>query len=272
VASELLNRLMDNGVLRIVARRSANWIDLQWSMIDSLLKSVAPRTHGRLLDVGCGQKEHAPIFLPYVDEYVGLEHEATFGETQASQQSSKPDFFYDGVTMPFPAASFDTLLNVSVLEHTPEPLRLLREMSRVLKPGGLLILSAPFSFRLHEEPHDYFRYTPHGLRSMLTEVGLEVEEIRPQGDLWSVVGHKLNSFLAFRVARMGSVAQAMGKLGHEGVATHGPRFWTLPVVVPAMGTISAAARVLDRFAPDGTETLSFLVLARKPGVSARPKG
>ena len=74
------------------------------------------------------------------------------------------------------------------------------------EPGGLLILSAPFSFRLHEEPHDYFRYTPHGLRSMLTGAGLEVEEIRPQGDLWSVVGHKLNSFLAFRVARMGSVA------------------------------------------------------------------
>ncbi len=48
-------------------------------------------------------------------------------------------------------------------------------MARVLKPGGLLILLAPFQFRLHEQPHDYFRYSSHGLRHLCEEAGLDVE-------------------------------------------------------------------------------------------------
>ena len=93
---------------------------------------------------------------------------------------------------------------------------------------GRLILSAPFQFRLHEQPHDY---------------------------------------LALRVARLGGLAQALGKLSHEGEAAERVRFWTLPFVGPSMLGISAAARVMDRVANDPEETLGFLVVARhaKPG-------
>jgi hypothetical protein len=136
-------------------------------------------------------------------------------------------------------------------------------MGRVLKKAGILILNAPFSFRLHEEPHDYFRYTPHGLGEMCRRAGLRVIEALPQGLLFSVLAHKLNSFLAFRVANMDSLMQEMGKLGHEERASGRPRLWTLPVVIPAMLEISAAARVLDWLAPDETEALSYLVLANK---------
>ena len=118
--------------------------------------------------------------------------------------------------MPFRDGAFDTVLSVQVLEHTPHgPAALVAEMSRVLAPGGLLILTAPFQFRLHEEPHDYFRYSPTGSASSAPTPGLEVFEILQQGSLWTVLGHKLNSYLAFRVARVGALAQGMGKLGHE---------------------------------------------------------
>jgi len=253
---------------RQAARGVSDWIDLQWSLLIEQLRAVAPRARGRLLDVGCGNKPYEHLFRPFVSEYIGVEHSATFGETSASQAGG-PDVFYDGVSLPFEDASFDTVLSVQVLEHTSEPQRLLEEMSRVLRHDGLMILNAPFSFRLHEEPHDYFRYTPHGLRAMCQKAQLEVVEIRPQGGFGSVIGHKLNSLLGLRLARVQGLAQSLGKLGHEASSQSPPRFWLLPVVFPTMAVISAAARVFDRCVAESTEALSFLVLARKV---AAPRG
>lgn len=243
-------------------RQLSSFVDLQWAIMVRQLAEVAPRAGGRLLDVGCGQKPYQKIFSPFVNEYIGLEHEATFAETSSASHESRPDVYYDGVTIPFDDASFDTLLNIQVLEHTPKPQALVHEMARVLRPDGILIVSAPFSFRLHEEPHDYFRFTPHGLRDMLDQAGLEISEITAQGSLWSVLGHKLNSFLAFRVARLQGVGQALGKLGHERQTTDSMRFWAVPWVVPAMALVSGSSRALDYVLPDESEALSFLVIAR----------
>ena len=251
---------------RQAARGVSDWIDLQWSLLMEQMRGVAPRARGRLLDVGCGNKPYEHLFRPFVTEYIGLEHSATFSETSASRTGG-PDVFYDGVNLPFQDASFDTVLSVQVLEHTSDPQHLLEEMSRVLRPGGLMILSAPFSFRLHEEPHDYFRYTPHGLRMMCEKAQFEVIEIQPQGGFGSVVGHKLNSFLALRLVRAQGLGQSLGKFGHEASAQDPPRFWLLPVVVPTMAMISAGARLFDRFVAESTEALSFLVLARRVAAS-----
>src|SRR5262249_11690391 len=160
--------------------------------------------------------------------------------------ASRPDYLYDGDRLPFPDGSFDTVLSIQVLEHTPEPFHLVAEMSRVLKVSGALILAAPFSFRLHDEPHDNFRYTPHGFRAMCESMGLVVDHVQQVGSLWSLLGHKLNSYLAFHVARMGGVAQELGKLGHEAPGQPRARLWTLPFVAPAMLAISTGARVMDR--------------------------
>lgn len=255
--------------LKRAVRQTSDWIDLQWSFIIELLTHVAPKARGRLLDVGCGERPYEHMFRPYVTEYIGIEHEASFTKTAASQSARRPDYFYDGKRLPFEDASFDTILNVQVLEHTPNPLGLVSEMSRVMKDDGILILSAPFQFRLHEQPHDYFRYSPHGLRVLCDEVGLEVVEIYNQGSLWSVIAHKLNNYLAFNVARIGNLAQAMGKLQHEAPAALRPRIWTLPIIAPTMLGLSGAARVLDRVLADPEEAFGFLIVARrKPGFTA----
>jgi SAM-dependent methyltransferase len=245
-----------------VVRAASDWVDLQWSFIVADLKAVAPLARGRMLDVGCGDKPYESFFRPYITEYIGIEHEATFAETNASKRG-RPDAVYDGRTLPFPDASFDTVMSVQVLEHTPDPQRLIDEMARVLRRDGTLILNAPFSFRLHEEPHDYFRYSPHGLRVLLAHAGLEIAELRGQGRLFSVLAHKLNTFLAFRVGRLEGLTQAIGKLGHEQQAVKAPRYWALPPVLTAMVTLSAGARVLDRVFPEPSEALSFLIVARR---------
>lgn len=247
---------------RRAARAASDWVDLQWSLLVRALEAVAPQAHGKLLDVGCGDKQFERIFRPHVDEYLGIEHEATFSATAANLASSRPDYVYDGNRLPFEDASFDTVLSIQVLEHTPHPRQLMGEMARVLKKDGTLILAAPFSFRLHEEPHDYFRYSPHGLRELCGEVGLVVDRIEQVGSLWTLVGHKLNSYLALRIARIGATAQELGKLSHEAPSQPRARLWTLPVVAPAVLAISTAARIMDRLFYERQEALGFVIVAR----------
>src|SRR5215468_8718484 len=97
--------------LRTAVRATAEWIDLQQWLLARALAAVAPRARGRLLDVGCGNKQFEHIFVPYVDEYLGIEQEATFTATAAHLSTSRPDYLYDGDRLPFPDGSFDTVLS-----------------------------------------------------------------------------------------------------------------------------------------------------------------
>ena len=67
----------------------------------------------------------------------------------------------------FEDASFDAVFLLEVLEHVATPDLAISELYRVLEPGGVLVLSTPFVFEIHEAPHDYFRFTEHGLRFLL---------------------------------------------------------------------------------------------------------
>jgi SAM-dependent methyltransferase len=252
----------EGSIFRRFARATSDWVDLQWSLLVRALEAVAPRARGRLLDVGCGDKQFERIFRPHVDAYFGIEHEATFSATAAKHGSSRPDFLYDGDRLPFEDGFFDTVVSIQVLEHTPHPRKLIAEMARVLKKGGTLILAAPFSFRLHEEPHDYFRYSPHGLRELCDEAGLGIDHVEQVGSLWSLIGHKLNSYLALHVARIGSAAQQLGKLGHEAPGQPRARLWTLPFVAPAVLAISTGARIMDRLFFERQEALGFVIVAK----------
>src|SRR5262245_37231504 len=73
-----------DGIFRRAARATSDWVDLQWSLLIRALRTLAPRTHGRALDVGCGDKPYEAIFRPYVDEYVGIEKDSTFHATAAN--------------------------------------------------------------------------------------------------------------------------------------------------------------------------------------------
>jgi SAM-dependent methyltransferase len=75
----------------------------------------------------------------------------------------------DAQALGFVDGSFDVVLCTEMLEHVPEPQRAVDEMRRVLKAGGLLVLSTRFLFPIHDAPHDYFRYTKYGLRHLLRE-------------------------------------------------------------------------------------------------------
>mgnify|MGYP001809873505 FL=1 len=69
---------------------------------------------------------------------------------------------------------FGAILCMSVLEHCTEPFRLCANISRLLRPGGVLLVSAPFAWRVHGYPSDYWRFTPDGIRALFTDLSFDM--------------------------------------------------------------------------------------------------
>lgn len=126
--------------------------------------------HGAILDIGCGIKPYQPLLGLPNDRWLGTDNPPSMKSSYG--QLTLADVYADCQTLPFQNSSFDTVICTQVLEHVPEPHRTICEIARVLRPGGVLILTAPMLWPLHEEPYDYFRYTIHGLRRLLTSAGL----------------------------------------------------------------------------------------------------
>ena len=135
------------------------------------VRVFAGHISGKVLDVGCGTMPYRNLFA--ATEYVGLEL-----DTPEARARKRADCYYDGTTFPFEPESFDALVCNQVFEHVFNPEQFMAEMYRVLKPGGRLLLTVPFAWDEHEQPHDYARYTSFGLASLLRKAGFEIIEQR----------------------------------------------------------------------------------------------
>lgn len=151
---------------------------MAWSLA-LRLRSLLPRElEGLVLDAGAGNLSLRRFLDPERTRYLSMEIERTHGAL-----SLLGDLQALGVR----SGSLDAVLCSQVLEHLPHPCAAVAEMARILRPGGKAILTVPHLSYLHGEPHDYFRYTPHGVRSLLEEAGLETIRIEKVGGLLAFV-------------------------------------------------------------------------------------
>ncbi len=134
---------------------------------------------GDLLDVGCGRMPYKEILLEnsYIESYKGVD----INTALVYDADVKPDFFWDGVTLPFDSNSFNCIIATEVLEHCPNPDVILDEILRVLKPEGFFLLTVPFLWSLHEVPNDEYRFTPFSLERHLRNSGFKEIEINATG-------------------------------------------------------------------------------------------
>lgn len=123
---------------------------------------------GTLLDVGCGQMPYKSLLTQSpskVTRYIGLDlNENPIYENQ-------PDITWHNGKIPLEDDSADCAICTEVLEHCPDPEAVLKEIHRVLKPAGCLLVTVPFIWPLHDVPYDEYRYTPFSLHRHLTASG-----------------------------------------------------------------------------------------------------
>jgi SAM-dependent methyltransferase len=195
---------------------------------------VARYARGRALDAGAGKLTWKPLFQRYVTGYVGADLVPAHPQL---------DLLLD-VTLPLPFASsaFDTIFCISVLEHVREPWLTLAEMRRLLRVGGIAIVSVPFLFYLHGQPHDYWRFTQFGIRHLAEKSGFQVVEIVPNGGLAEFVLNLPSMF----------ISSVLFSLRLTGLIPYSTRFWL------------ALAQLVDRlFGTKAQFALNHIAVLRK---------
>ena len=149
------------------------WYSVRRRLLDADLEALRDHMNGRVLEIGNGRVGRRGHFQPPVEEaeawiYLDL------------QCKGSPHIQADAENLPLKDAAFDTVVCLEVLEYVTRPPVALNEMRRVLKRGGKLILATPFLHRA-DTPHDYWRFTEHGLRYLLQQTGFDVVWFRAQG-------------------------------------------------------------------------------------------
>ncbi len=159
----------------------------RYSLHQELTHAIREHAAGRALDIGAGHSPYLAALRDRCESVLSMDLERRGEDTNLRGSVLDLPFADGGI--------FDTVFCTQVLEHVPQPARAVSEMSRVLAPGGKLILSVPHLSVIHEAPHDYFRYTRYGLEGLLADAGLRVESIRESGGLLSFLGHGASCIL-----------------------------------------------------------------------------
>jgi len=196
------------------------------------LQKASVHAHGRLLDIGCGNKPFEKMFGSRVREHIGCDI------VQSSE--SRVNVICRATDLPFADASYDTVLITQVIEHVADHQSLLREAFRVLRGNGVLILSGPMYWPLHEEPHDYFRFTEYGFRFLLENSGFDVIEIANNGGKWALCGQVLVHTISGSRLHYEFLIRAINRIFAYADDRHPTRSDTMNYVVVARKTRATA--------------------------------
>jgi SAM-dependent methyltransferase len=171
----------------------------------------------RVLDVGCGVKPYYPVFGPGASEYVGVDPENRAADLQGSAES-----------LPVADASYDLVLCTQVLEHSEHPGEVVRELRRVVAPGGRVLASTHGVQVYHPAPVDLWRWTHAGLERLFRE----------NGD-WN----------SLTVSPGSGTAACLGMLVSTYVDLLAGRAHVAPLGRGLVAAINTAAQALDRRSP-----------------------
>jgi len=236
------------------------WLD--WRKLRDSVKALTPYAAGTLLDVGVSEGPYIELFRPVVERYVGMDYPPALLDKQPALWTPQilanvrysVDVFGDGTRLPFRSGSFDTVLCTEVLEHLPDPDLCVREMARVVKPGGRLLVTVPFTQPLHELPSDFYRFTPGALEHLFERSGLAVEHIEPRGNFASALGAMLSQFL------LRSVGATQRQSDGSVILSR----WRSTLLLPVLAFIQVFFALASRFTNDSAVAQGYAAVARKP--------
>lgn len=153
-----------------------------------------------LLDAGCGSQQYRVHcgHLQYRAQDFG-QYTADISKGFTSElggedgyQYGKLDYTGDVWNIDERASTFDAILCTEVFEHIPYPTETIREFSRLIKPGGRLILTLPSNCLRHMDPYFFYSgFTNRYLEKFLTESGFRIDRMEPVGDYYSWIAAEL---------------------------------------------------------------------------------
>lgn len=205
----------------------------------------------KVLDVGAGTGRYRSFFA-HCNYYA-----QDIGQTPALiGRYTKLDYESDITDISVPDESFDIILCTEVLEHTPEPIRAVEEMTRILKSGGCMLLTAPLGSFLHQEPyHFYGGFTPHWYRKFLSEFDLEVKSIEANAGFFSWFGQEATRY---------SVLIRPRRTGHKNIFVRIGLTFLWVITWPFLcGLFPLIGGLMDQLALERIATVGYHVVAVK---------
>jgi SAM-dependent methyltransferase len=153
----------------------------------------------RLLDAGAGELQNRKHcgHLEYISQDFCQYQGAGGGAPEEGLQTKKWDTTHidlvsDITRIPAPDSSYDAILCSEVLEHVPEPTLALDEFTRLLRPGGVMILTAPFASNVHMAPYHYYSgFSKYWYEYHLIKRGFRIESLIANGDWFELVQQEI---------------------------------------------------------------------------------
>ncbi|HYC90133.1 MAG TPA: class I SAM-dependent methyltransferase [Thermoanaerobaculia bacterium] len=127
-----------------------------------------------VLDAGCGEQPLRRRIEAAGAHYLGVD--------VSQNRRGSVDLVASLVSIPREDASVDTIVCTEVLEHVPDTAAAFSEMARLVRGGGVILITTPFAYPLHEEPHDYVRLTARAIEALAARNGLRVREVHALGN------------------------------------------------------------------------------------------
>lgn len=198
---------------------------------------------GVVIDLGCGQRPYESELKSVAEQYLGIDWSNSLHGLHADivADINKP--------LPLKSASIDSVVSFQVMEHLCEPQTMLNEACRILKPGGVIFITVPFQWWVHEAPHDYFRYTRYGLEHMLGKAGFANIQIEESTGFWTMWLLKFN----YQLNRVTSPKVPLVF-----------RWILFPLITLICAVTQFLGPLLDRVWPEKRETAGYSVIAYKP--------
>lgn len=164
------------------------------SISENIHNGVYSFAHGDSLDVGAGHTPYREHIMKSVDVYHTLDREDS---TARAGMILKPLNFTGDICKintfkPLKYSKYDTIFSFEVLEHVESPANAVRNIHRLLKPGGFFIFTVPFMARIHDVPVDYHRFTRYAIEKW---PGFKTIKLLELGGLWTFAGHQLSIIL-----------------------------------------------------------------------------
>lgn len=211
------------------------------------IKLKANQFDGLIVDLGCGFGPYKKYFNKA--KYLALDYPTT----TPSGGVEAIDAFMNLNCLALTSSCLDGALCTQVLEHISEPTQAVSEIARVLKPGGKLLLSVPFFYPLHDEPYDFFRYSPHGVKHLLSKAGLKVIEIKSQGGFIAMSGEFANLFFIHKTQNLLFAGRYLRLLG----------FGIIPIVLIFAFLVNIICIILSPLDKERRFVMNYFIFAER---------